>query len=114
MYIPDSSLGCVRLAGPTFGVRASRNKQVGQGSAFDLWTMCLFGLDALRIQLSDPVAVKVVDNIGNNTLYNCWLSCWEKLAMGGRDGMQTMGQYSDTPGVIYHPAEPSFHHVQMM
>ena len=98
MYIPDSFLGCVRLAGPIFGVRVSRNKQVGQGSAFYLWTMCLFGLDSLRIQLSDPVAVKVVDNIGNNTLYDCWLSCWEKLAMGGRDGMQTMGQYSDTPG----------------
>ena len=103
VYIPDSSLGCVRLAGPTFGVRVSRNKQVGQGSAFDLWTMCLFGLDALRIQLSDPVAVKVVDNIGNNTLYDCWLSCWEKLAMGGRDGMQTMGQYSDTPGGYIPP-----------
>ena len=103
MYIPDSSLGCVRLAGPIFGVRVSRNKQVGQGSAFDLWTMCLFGLDALWIQLSDPVAVKVVDNIGNNTLYDCWLSCWEKLAMGGRDGMQTMGQYSDTPGGYIPP-----------
>ena len=69
-----------------------------QGSAFDLWTMCLFGLDSLRIQLGDPVVVKVVENIGNNTLCDCWLSCWEKLDMGGRDGMQTMGQYHDTPG----------------
>ena len=105
MYIPDSFLGCVMLAGPIFGVRVSRNKQVGQGSAFDLWTMCLFGLDYLRIQLSDPVTVKVVDNIGNNTLYDCWLSCWEELAMGGRDGMQTMGQYSDTPGGYIPPGQ---------
>ena len=103
--VPDSFLGCVRLAGPIFGVRVSRNKQVGQGSAFDLWTMCLFGLDSLRIQLSDPVTVKVVDNIGNNTLYDCWLSCWEKLVMGGRDGMQTMGQYSDTPGGYIPPGQ---------
>ena len=56
-------------------------------------------------QLSDPVAVKVVDNIGNNTLYHYWLSCWEKLVMGGRDGMQTMGQYSDTPGGYIPPGQ---------
>ena len=100
MYIPDSSLGYVRLAGPTFGVWVSRNRQVGQGSAFDLWTRCLFGLDVLRIQLGD---LKVVENIGNNTLCDCWLSCCEKLAMGGRDRMQTMGQYSDTPGGYIPP-----------
>ena len=29
VYISGSSLGCVRLAGPTFGVRVNRNKQVG-------------------------------------------------------------------------------------
>ena len=86
-------------------MRVIRKKQVVQGSAFYLWTMCLFGLDALRIQLSDPVAVKVIENIGNNTLCDCWPSCWEKLAMGGRDGMQTMGQYSDTPGGYIPPCQ---------
>ena len=46
------------LAGPTFGVRIFGNKQYGQASTIDLWTICLFGLDAIQVQLGNPVAVK--------------------------------------------------------
>ena len=64
VYIFESFLCCVRLAGPTFGVRIVGNKQYGQGYMFDVWTICLFGLDALRIQLGDPVAVKEAETLG--------------------------------------------------
>ena len=90
------------------GVRVIRNKQDGQGSAFDLWTMCSFGLDALLIQLGDPVAVKAVENIGNNKLCDCWPSCWGKLDMDGRDGMETMSQYPDVPGGYIPPGRAVF------
>ena len=36
VYIPESFLCCVRLAGPTFGVWIIGNKQYDQGSTFDL------------------------------------------------------------------------------
>ena len=36
VYISESFLCCVRLAGPTFGVRIVGNKQYDQGSTFDL------------------------------------------------------------------------------
>ena len=75
VYIYGSFLCCVRLVVPTFGVRIVGNKQYSQGSALDLWTMCSFGLDALRILLGNPVAVKGVENIGNIMLWYCWLSC---------------------------------------
>ena len=96
--ISESFLCCVRLAGPTFGVRIVANNQYGQGSTFDLWTMCLFGLDAMQVQLGNPVAVKEVQNIGNIKLWDCWLSCWGKLCMDGRNRMELIGQYPDTAG----------------
>ena len=42
VYISDSFLCCVGLAGPTFGVRIVGNKQYDQGSAIDLWTIIMF------------------------------------------------------------------------
>ena len=48
--VSDSFLCCVRLASPIFGVRIVGNKQYGQGSRIDLWTICLFGLDAIQVQ----------------------------------------------------------------
>ena len=53
VYISDSFLCCVGLAGPTFGVHIVGNKQYGQGSTIDLWTICLFGLDAIQVQLDN-------------------------------------------------------------
>ena len=79
----------------------------------------LFQADPVRTVTADvafladaeEVTVGVIDLA---ILQDIWLSCWGKLGMGGRDGMEIMGQYPDAPGDIYRLAEPSFHPVQMM
>ena len=65
--------------------------------------------DAALLADAEKVTVGVID-----FLQDICLSCWGKLGMGGRDGMEIMWQYPDAPGAIYRPAEPSFHPVQMM
>ena len=46
---------------------------------------------------AEEVTVGVIDLA---ILQDIWLSFWRKLGMGGRDGMEIMGQYPDAPGAI--------------
>ena len=62
-------------------------------------------MDAIQVQLGNPVAVKEVENIGNIKLWDCWLSCWVKLGMDGRNRMELIGQYPDIPGGYRPPGQ---------
>ena len=64
--------------------------------------------------MGNPVAVKVVRNIGNSGLNDILLSCWIRLSIGGEDGMEVMWWDHDAPGDIYHPGGPNFHLVQLL
>ena len=41
-------------------------KETHVGPEYRQWNVCFFKLDAIRIQMGSPVAVKVVRNFGNN------------------------------------------------
>ena len=73
-------------------------KETHVGPGYRQWNVCLFKLDAIRIQVGNPVVVKVVMDIGNNGLYDLLLSCWIKLGIGGEDGMEIMSRDGDAPG----------------
>ena len=70
-------------------------KETLVGPEYREWIVLLFKLDAIRIQMGSPVAVKAVRNIGNNGLYDLLLSCWIKLGIGGEDGMEVMWRDHD-------------------
>ena len=78
-------------------------KETQVGPEYRQWNGCLFKLDAIRIQMGSPVAVKAVRNIGNNGLYDLLLSCWIKLGIGGEDGMEIMWWDHDSPGGYIPP-----------
>ena len=59
----------------------------------------------MQVQLGNPVAVKEVENVGNIKLWDCWLSCWVKLGMDGRNQMVLIGQYPDIPGGYRPPGQ---------
>ena len=98
----------VNLAGPvTFGVADLADA----GILFPADPARSVTADVAFLADAEEVTVGVIDLA---ILQDIWLSCWGKLGMGGRDGMEIMGQYPDALGAIYRPAEPSFHPVQMM
>ena len=100
VYISDSFLCCVGLAGPPFVVRIVEDRQCGQDFVFDLWTVCLFGLHYIQVLLGNPVAVKKVQNIKH---WDCWLSCWGKLCIHDKKRMELIGQYPDSLGCHRSP-----------
>ena len=48
-------------------------KETHVGSGYRQWNVCLFKLDAIWIQLGNPVVIKAVMNIANNGLYDLLL-----------------------------------------
>ena len=51
------------------------------GPGYRQCNVCLFKFDAIRIQVGNPVVVKVVMDSGNNGLYDLLLSCWITLVL---------------------------------
>ena len=91
----------VNLAGPvTLGVADLADA----GILFQADPARTITTDVAFLADAEEVTVGVIDWA---ILQDIWLSCWGKLGMGGREGMEIMRQYPDAPGAILSYGDPS-------